>query len=147
LIASFRHRASAVVLWNLALDPRGGPVEPPNLGCRVCVGMLTIDEHAHRVSYRTDYYQLGQFSRFVDRGAHRVASNTFVSYQSPTRTHPVNWATAGVDDVAFVNPNGSLVVLAHNNARQPRRFAVAWHGQRFTYALPGNATVTFAWRP
>jgi glucosylceramidase len=37
-IASFRDWASAVWEWNLALDPAGGRVRPPNLGCRGCTG-------------------------------------------------------------------------------------------------------------
>jgi glucosylceramidase len=33
VISSLRDWASTVALWNLALDPDGGPVEAPNHGC------------------------------------------------------------------------------------------------------------------
>ncbi len=145
MIASFRNWASAVLLWNLALDPVGGPVQPPNYGCPGCTAVLTINERTHAFAYGFDYYQLGQFSRFVLTGAVRVASTTFVRYTSPTLEHRINWATAGVDDVAFVNPDGSEVLLAHNNALGPRRFAVVWHRRAFAYTLPAAATVTFRW--
>lgn len=145
MIASFRNWASVVLLWNLALDPRGGPVEPPNSGCPHCTGVVTVDERTHTVSYTVDYYQLGQFSRFVSPGAYRIASNTFVTYNSPTLRHQVKWATPGVDNVAFTNPDGSKVLLALNNAPTTQRFAVAWEGRSFTYALPPGATVTFRW--
>jgi glucosylceramidase len=88
LIASFRNWANAVAMWNLALDPLGGPVQPPNLvGCPGCTGLVTIDEQTHVVSFSRDYYQLGQVSRYVDPGAVRIRSNTFVRYDSrrPTR--------------------------------------------------------------
>jgi cell volume regulation protein A len=135
MIASIRNWASAVLLWNLALDPRGGPVQPPNHGCGGCTGVVTIDERTHSVRYGRDYYQLGQLSSFVGVGARRIASNSFVSYNTPTRTHRVNYATAGIDDVAFKNPDGSKVLLAHNNASRARRFAVAWQGRFFAYTL------------
>ena len=39
-IAAARNWASAVVLWNIALDRHGGPVQPPNFGCAGCIGLL-----------------------------------------------------------------------------------------------------------
>jgi glucosylceramidase len=44
LISSLRSWASSVALWNLALDPAGGPVQPPNSGCAGCNGVITVDE-------------------------------------------------------------------------------------------------------
>ncbi len=146
MIASFRNWASAVLLWNVALDLHGGPVQPPNYGCPHCTGIVTVDERTHTVRYGPDYYQLGQFSSFVRPGARRIGSENFVAYNSPDRHHRVNYATAGLDDVAFENPDGSIVLLAHNNAGHVERFAVAWRGRSFSYALPPEATVTFVWR-
>jgi glucosylceramidase len=146
MIAAFRNWASAVLLWNVALDPHGGPVQPPNYGCPHCTPIVTVDERMHTVSYRSDYYELGQFSSFVRPGAQRIGSENFVTYNSTTRDHRAGYATAGLDDVAFENPDGSKVLLAHNNARRPDRFAVDWHRGSFTYTLPPGATVTFVWR-
>jgi glucosylceramidase len=146
IIASFRNWASGALLWSVALDPRGGPVQPPNYGCRRCTPVVMINERTHTVSYRWDYYQLGQFSNFVQPGAYRIGSNNFVSYRSPHHLYRVNYSTDGVDDVAFHNPNHTEVLIVRNNARQPRRFAVQWHDEAFTYTLPGQALVTFVWR-
>lgn len=145
MIASFRNWASSVLLWNLALDPSGGPVQPPNDGCPRCTGVVTVDERRHTVTYGPDYYVLGQFGKFVQAGARRIGSSHFVSYNSPTRYHRINYATEGIDDVAFTNPNGSVVLLAQNNARRAIRFAVAWRGAAFTHSLPAGGTVTFVW--
>jgi Glycosyl hydrolase family 30 beta sandwich domain len=42
--------------------------------------------------------------------------------------HDGDNATAGLDDVAFKNPDGSKILLAYNNSPRPIRFAVAWKG-------------------
>ena len=146
LITSLRNWATSVPLWNIALDPRGGPVQPPNAGCRGCTGIVTVDERTHTVSYSSDYYQLGQLTRFVQSGAYRIGSPTFVSYNSTELNRGPSYATGGVDDVAVANPDGTKVLLAYNNAPRPVRFAVAWRGRAFTYTLPAAATVTFVWR-
>lgn len=146
LIASIRNWASSVVLWNLALDTTGGPVQRPNRSCPHCTGLVKIDRASGRVTYTADYYELGQLGQFVMPGARRIGSNSFVSYVSGTFVKHRNYATAGLDDVAFENPDGSEVLLAYNGGKSARRFAVSWHRLAFTYALPAGATVTFKWR-
>jgi glucosylceramidase len=147
MIASFRNWASSVLLWNLALDPSGGPVQPPNFGCPRCTGVVTVDTRSRTVAYTEDFYELGQFSAFVAPGARRIASEHFVTYNTRTHQHRVTYASPGLDDVAFVNPDGGLVLLAHNSApHAAARFAVEWHGRAFRYTLPAGATVTFTWR-
>jgi glucosylceramidase len=138
-IASLRNWASAVNLWNLALDPAGGPVQAPNTACRGCTGVVTVDERTHKVSYGEPYFQLGQVSKFLKPGAVRIYSNNFVKY-SPAGPGP------GLDDVAFLNPDGTETLVAYNNSSAPARFAVGWHHQSFMYELPAGAMVTFAWR-
>jgi glucosylceramidase len=145
LIASLRNWSSAVMLWNLALDPAGGPVQPPNAGCPNCTGEVTVDEATGTVNFRPSYFQLGQVSAFVQPGAVRVGTNSFVSYyQNGRKNYGV---TPGLDDVAFLNPDGSHVLVAFNNSTSPRRFAVAWSGRAFTYSLAPKAMVTFRWAP
>jgi glucosylceramidase len=143
-IATLRNWGSAVLLWNLALDESGGPVVSPNIGCPKCTAVVTVDRG--RVKYLLDYYQLGQASAFIQPGAQRIKSGHFVQYRPVTfrRTVP-SYATAGIDDVAVVNPDGSKALLAYNNASKPKRFAVSWKGGSFTHTLPAGATVTFVW--
>jgi len=144
LIASFRNWANAVAMWNLALDPQGGPVQPPNLvGCPGCTGLVTIDEQTHAVSLSRDYYELGQLSRYVDPDAVRISSNTFVRYDlSPSYQTVV---TRGLDDVAFLDPDGTRVLIAYNHSSAPIDFGVTWDGRALTHTLPPGATVTLTW--
>jgi O-glycosyl hydrolase len=143
VISSLRNWSSTVALWNLALDPHGGPVQTPNTGCPGCYGLATVDEASH--TYRLDlpYYQLGQASRFIQPGARRVSSNSFVTYDY---TRPgVNFVSAGLDDVALVNPDGSRVLIAYDNSNQPVSFAIGWRGRYVTYTLPAWGTATLVW--
>jgi glucosylceramidase len=146
VIAAMRNWASTVILWNLALDPAGGPVQPPNHGCPHCTGIVSVDERTHTVSDTADYYELGQFGEFVQPGARRIASNDFVTDTYADRKLGVGYTTPGLDDVAFANPDGTYVLLVHNSASHAIRFAVSWRGRSFTHALPAGATVTFMWR-
>jgi glucosylceramidase len=142
-IGALRNWASAVTLWNLALDPAGGPVQPPNTGCHGCTGLVTVNERKHTVAFGLGYYQLAQLGRYLQDGARRIDSNHFVRYRdtaAPT-------ATPGLDDVAFENPDGTRVVVAYNNGNAPARFAVEWNGRSFSYALAPKATATFSWHP
>ena len=143
VIGSIRNWASTVELWNLALDPRGGPVQAPNNGCPGCTGLVTADEQTHTAKYMLAYYQLGQASAFVQRGAWHVDSEHYVlyDYQRPG----TNLVTLGLDDVAFVNPDGSRVLLAYDNSPHPISFEVEWQGRYISYTLPSRATVTLAW--
>ncbi len=143
IISSLRNWASTVALWNLALDPTGGPAQLPNHGCKGCSGLVTIDPRTGAVTMPLAYYQLGQASAFVAPGAQRVASPTFVAYRYPGPG--VDIASPGLDDVALRNPDGSLVLIAYNNAGRLVQFAVAWKGREFSYRLPAGATATFVW--
>jgi glucosylceramidase len=77
-----------------------------------------------------EYYTMGHFTKFVPNGAHRIDST----------------ANSQILNVAFQNPDGSLVLIAYNDTTAPQTFKVVWHGQSFTYSLPVNTSVTFRWK-
>jgi glucosylceramidase len=143
-ISGTRNWGSAIALWNLALDPSGGPVEPPDGGCPRCTGIVTVSEASHTARFRRNYYELGQFSKFIARGATRIFTQRWVSdfVDSVTGRYGV---TRGLDNVAFLNPNGSHVLVAYNNSPAPISFAVRYGRQGLKYRLPASATVTFVW--
>jgi glucosylceramidase len=144
LISTLRDYATTVLVWNAALDPAGGPVQPPDSGCHGCRGIVTVSEKDHSVQYNVKYYELGQVTRFVRRGAVRIGSTSKVTYSDqirPSRFQP----SAGVDNVAFVNPGGAKVLVADNTSKRTERFVVNWHGESFRYTLPVGGTVTFTW--
>jgi glucosylceramidase len=143
-IDATRNWASAVALWNLALDPSGGPVQPPNSGCSGCTALITVSEQTHEASLGLNYYQFGQISKFVQPGAFRIASSRFVSdYQSASGQYGV---TPGLDDAAFLNPDGAKVVVVDNNSLTSKTFAIGWRSRYVSYTLRRKAVVTFVWR-
>jgi len=83
-----------------------------------------------------EYYTLGHLARFVRPGATRVASTSFGT---------TGW-NGQVMDVAFVNPNGDTVLVAHNENDNPQAVAVRLGDRQFGYTLPGGALATFVWR-
>jgi glucosylceramidase len=125
-----RNWASTVVNWNLALDPSGGP---HNAGCDGCTGVVTVD--GQTVTRDAEYYTLGHLARFVEPGAKRIASTSFGT---------TGWNGA-VMDTAFRNPDGTIVLVAHNENDAAATFAVAQGGSSFDYTLPGGALATFVW--
>ena len=103
-------------------------------GCGTCTGVVTVAADG-TVTRNAEYYALGHLSRFVQPGAVRIASTSF--------------GTAGWNgqliDVAFRNPNGTTVFVAHNENDDPRSFAVRENGRDLEYTLPGGALATFVW--
>jgi glucosylceramidase len=128
VIGAPRNWARGVLLWNLALDENFGP----HLGgCGDCRGVVTIDSRTGDVTRKPEYYALGHASRFVRPGAWRVASDS---------------RDGGIETVAWVNPDGTRVLLAFNAGKEAADFAVQDAGRHFAYRLPANAAATFRWR-
>ena len=125
-----RNWARSVVLWNMALDDANGPT---NDGCLTCRGVVTVHDTPDGASYskNLDFYALGHASRFVVPGAVRIGS-----------TSP---GAGSVQAVAYRNPDGSDVLVAHNAGAERRTFDVAWGRSSFRYALEPGAAATFTW--
>ena len=144
LLSAFRNWASAVAVWNVALDPQGGPVQPPNPSCTGCTGLVTINPQTGSVFPSADYYELGQVSKYVKPAAVRIGSEHFVSYQLTTNYQTT--VTSGVDDVAFQNPDGTKVLVLYNNSTASSRISVEWNKRYLTCRLPAHATTTLTWQ-
>ena len=126
-----RNWSSTVVNWNLALDPTGGP---HNGGCDTCTGVVTVGPKS-TVTRNAEYYTLDHLARFVDPGAERIASTSYGT---------TGW-NGKVMSVAFRNPDGRIVLVAHNENDEPSDVGVAQGDQSFDYRLPGGALATFVW--
>lgn len=126
VIENYRNWGKSTLLWNLALDENAGP---QNGGCGNCRGVVTIDQATGQVTYNEEYYVLGHVTKFVDPGAYRIDSGPS-DYRLPSQ-------------VAFLNPDGSLVLIVQADAAV--RFEVTWNGQSFTYQLPAAGVATFKW--
>ncbi len=128
-IGTTKNWSKNVLLWNLALDENHGP---KNNGCQDCRGVVTIQSGNGSVTRNVEYYSIGHFSKFVRPGAYRIASTAFD-------------ASTGLDHVAFVNTDGSKVIVVSNTASEARSFSVLWEAGQFDYSLPARSVVTLVW--
>ncbi len=130
LIGATRNWARGVTLWNLALDQNSGP---QNGGCAACRGIVTIDDSVSpsTVTRNVEYYLLGHLGKFVQPGAYRIDSNTYGS--------------GSLEDVAFLNPDGSVVLFVLNATSASSGFAVTCNGSNFADTLPAGAIATYEW--
>ena len=132
VIGATRNWAKSVVLWNLALDQDHKPFLG---GCTTCRGIITVNHTAQpsRIEPTVDYTALGQASKFVVPGAYRIESNTF--------------GEGSLEDVAFRNPDGSLILIVLNSTGGNATFNIGWAGKYANYKLPAGAVATFRWSP
>lgn len=128
IVGSTRQWAKGVLLWNLALDENHGPHFG---GCGNCRAVVTVNSRTGAVSRNVEYYVLAHASRFVRPGAMRIDSGP-----------PIE----GLDNVAFRNSDGTLVLIAVNAGTEPRPFEVRQGERAFTDVLPPETLATFVWR-
>jgi glucosylceramidase len=126
IIQVMRSWGRCYLKWNLAGDENDGPHDG---GCSDCTPLVTVNSTNGSVSFTLDYYTLGHFSRFILPGACRVYSANSV----------------GIINAAFLNPDGSKVLVAFNDTGAAISFQVQWSGRSFAYTLPGFAGATFTW--
>ena len=131
LINATRNWAKSVVRWGMALDTNNGPYLNTSSACATCRGIVTIDQNNGDVTYNSDYYGLGQASKFVQQGAYRIDSNFF--------------GAGNIEDVAFMNSDGSIALVVYNGDSSSNTFQVEWNNEAFSYKLPAGAAATFTW--
>jgi glucosylceramidase len=129
IIDSTSNWARAISLWNMALDENKGP---QNDGCNDCRGVVTVNSQSGDVTYNADYYALGHFSKFVHRGAMRIASTS---------------SDTSLGAVAFANVDGRIAVVAHNSGSSTMVVRVGTGASAMNVSVPANAGVTFSFAP
>ena len=130
LFEPLREGARSVLVWNQEL----GPDESASSNqCGPCKNMLTIDDQTSSDGSSLDYALLLHVSDFVVHNARRIASDAS--------------ALGTLDDVAFRNPDGSIVLVTANSGSTALAFNVDWSGRMFTYEQAAGSVVTFTWKP
>lgn len=121
MLGSVLNMSRCAIEWNLAADVNNGP--HTDGGCTECKGALTIG--TNQVSARNvSYYIVGAMSKVVRPGAKRIATSG-----APNFKH-----------AAFHNPDGSLAIVAYNNASSQQQFSVKLGDKVVSWAVAqGNA--------
>ena len=126
VIGATRNWCRNVLLWNLAADPNAGPHTNAG-GCTGCRGALTID--GDRVTRNVAYYVVAHFSKFVPPGSIRIGSTTLEQ----------------LDNVAFLTPEGRIVLVVANTGNFRKHFDIRYHGRTLEVTLPEESVGTWVW--
>ena len=122
-IGSINFHSKGVMLWNLVLNEENGP---QNGGCSNCRGVITINND-ETITKNEEYYSIGHFSKFVVPNAKRVLVES--SYEDIIAT-------------GFLNPDGSIVVVLHNNSFEMIDLTLNIDGLLGNYIIPSSSTVS-----
>ncbi|MFZ4796831.1 MAG: glycoside hydrolase family 30 protein [Bacteroidia bacterium] len=128
IIGSPRNDAKNVLFWNLALDENFGP---RNGGCQDCRGVISVNSINNQIQKNVEYYLLGHASKFVQFNAKRIVT-------ADTRS-------AGISQVAYINTDGSKVLLAYNYQTISQKIQINENGKSFNYSIEPGSLVTFKW--
>ncbi|GFZ75774.1 glucosylceramidase [Paenibacillus marchantiophytorum] len=126
----FRNWASSYNAWVTMLDS--------TIGSHQWVGIpdptLIVQDANHRDEYwmTPEFFLTGQFSKFIQRGARRVESN----YGS----------AATVTNVAFLNPDNTIVVVVINQTDEDQPFRIVAEREQIHAELPPKTVATFRWQ-
>ena len=93
---------------------------------------MIIQNAEQRDEYRLmpTFYMLGQFSKFVEQGAYRIASAKSKGDQELT-------------EVAFLNPDGSIVLVLINESEEEKTLQVEIGDYHFEASVPAKTVATF----
>ena len=124
MIGDFKHWVAGFFDWNIVLDQRGGPNHVGNF----CDAPVIVDTTTKEVRYSAAFYYIAHFSKFVLPGAHRIASSA---------------GPAGLESIAFVNPDGSLVTVVVNPTDAAVSFPLSASGETLACTIPAHAIQTY----
>jgi glucosylceramidase len=121
----FRHGACAYMYWNISTDQGGMSTWgwPQN-------SLVSVDPATKTFRYNHDYYLLKHLTHFVDVGANLIET------------------TGTCDDaLAFLNSNGTVVLLVRNELPHPQLLQVKVSDRTIAVELPPDSVGTLAMMP
>lgn len=114
--------------WNLLLDAKGGPNHVGNF----CEAPVMLHEDASDFSIMTEYYYIGQFSRFIRSGAVCLGSSSY---------------SANVEATVFDNPDGERVAVLLNRTDDAQSVSLTENAaDAFSFTLEPHTIATVQWK-
>ncbi|UCH35166.1 MAG: glycosyl hydrolase [Armatimonadota bacterium] len=127
IVSLFRNWCRSYNAWVIMIDYDGNPNNGPFRTTRTCIQPR---RDGSGVDYHFEYYTYGQFMKFIKRGAVRIGSTE---------------GTREFANVAFVNPDGEIVLVVVNQAATPTAFNVICGDRAFEASMPAQSVATFCW--
>jgi O-glycosyl hydrolase len=128
LIERLRNWACSYNAWVTILDEKGQPNNGP---FPATTAILRLHSDTLRIEELFEYYMFGHFMKFIPRGAVRIESTP---------------GTPEFNNIAFLNPDGSMVLIVVNTTDKPKPFTVVWQGKLLKSELGMKSVATFVWR-
>lgn len=127
ILSYFRNGSRSYNSWVVMIDYDGLPNNGPFKTKRSCVQPR---KDGSGVDYHLSYYTYGQFMKFIKRGALRIESSE------------IGRRTA---NVAFLNPDGEIVLVVVNRERSPVVFDVFCGEEYFQVKMQPHSMATYLW--
>jgi len=128
LIDRLRNWSCSYNAWVTILDEKGRPNNGPFEASRT---IIALDTKTGKPTEHFDYFLYGHFMKFIQRGAVRLNSSE---------------GKRLLANVAFRNPDGSLVLVLINGERKQRSVCVRWKSRTASVRLEGRSVATLVWR-
>jgi glucosylceramidase len=109
--------------WNIVLASNGGPNHCNNF----CEAPIFVDLESKEVSFNLSYRYIWHFSHFLKPGAVHIATTGF---------------DASVETVAFLNPEGSSVIVVLNKGSQSQNINLRMFGILHGFILEAGSIAT-----
>jgi glucosylceramidase len=135
IINDLNHGCNGWIDWNIALDTQGGPNHVGNY----CDAPILVDTAAGSLRYQSSYYYIGHFSRFIRPGARR-AGLALDSYMTPATVD--GRMGNNMEFCAFVNADGSLVIVALNRTEADMVYELSVASETVVVACPPRGIQT-----
>ena len=123
------NNANSYFAWNMVLDETGLSTWHWRQNA-----LVTVNHETGQVTYNGEYYVMRHFSQFIKPGAKRALTTGL-------------WD----DKIAFVNPDGSTVLVVGNSASQPQPLVLTVAGRpddnTLKVTLPARSVNTFVVPP
>jgi len=127
IIGATRNWSRTVIEWNLSSNPSLKPYTSRG-GCNKCLGAITISNDS--VTRNPAYFTIAHASKFVRPNSLRMASN-FVD---------------GLDNVAFKNIDGKMVLIVLNTSTSKKTFLIGFNDKTAIATLAAGAVATYVWK-
>lgn len=94
-------------------------------------GFVTIrSDTMDEVSFETSYYSMGHTSKFVDPGAYRIDSTSWLD---------------DLETVAYLNPDNTIALVISNRSTSPRDVKVTWRNFEAKFSMEPTSAASLKW--
>lgn len=126
MIGNFNAGMNGYIDWNMLLDEKGGPNHVGNF----CAAPIMCNPKDNTVEKRLSYYYIGHFSKFIKKGAKRLAISRF---------------TDKLDVTGFINPDGERVIVVLNKSENDMAFTLKEHDKGGSLIINKHTILTICY--